>query len=219
MRSAKISKSDRQICKAVLGIKGLVSQGEVVSEILRKTDPHILFVSISQEQVDGLSQFLREPFEMNLSDYEIIYGVRLSKYGEVMTPPPIYTEAVKFSEERGVPIIGLDMNEAEYSDSYQKNVGAFSLIRHSLRKRSMLRKDYKDSDPYSFVDAWGRQMDRVKALKNVDLERARYMASVFEQKVSEIDGEAFMIFDYELWPKFKHSLQNLGYHVDEDQIP
>ena len=45
---------------------------------------------ISPEQVDGMKEFIEDPFEMNLSDYEILYGINLSNYGEVMTPSPVY---------------------------------------------------------------------------------------------------------------------------------
>ncbi|MDS0257237.1 hypothetical protein ApAK_06065 [Thermoplasmatales archaeon AK] len=208
MRYARICRSEAECCDVLLGIKGLVSHGSETEKFLR-----------TAEQVSGLSEFIREPFEMNLSDYEIIYGVRLSKYGEVMTPPPMYIEAVKYADEKGIPVIGLDMNENEFSELYQKNVGVLSLVRHSIRKKRLLGKDYGDNDPYAFVQEWSRQLDKVGALRKVDVERASFMAARFNDEAAGKFSGSALVFDFELWSKFTRSLVPLGYRVTEAGIP
>ena len=87
------------------GIKGLVRDGEILSDDLTKLKPEVVLITLSNEHILGLRDFLQRPYEIELSDYEIIYGVRLSMYGEVMTPPPVYIEALKYSDSTGIPIV------------------------------------------------------------------------------------------------------------------
>jgi hypothetical protein len=184
------------------GIKGLVSQGDRVREFLEASTPSRILVSISPEEVEGLRSFLSDPFEMNLSDYEIIYGVLLSKFGEVMTQPPIYIEAMKYSVKSGVEIIGIDMDEQRFNEIYQNEISSTHLLRHSLRKKKLARNMSAGDDPYEFVEAWAREIGKLKGFARVDDRRAEHMAEVVREEMRKGYEHSVLIIDYELYGRF-----------------
>ncbi|AKA47871.1 hypothetical protein IX51_00860 [uncultured archaeon] len=190
------------------GIKGLVSEGEALRRGLIINRPDVILITISEEHVEGLSEFMKDPFEMILSDYEIIYGVHLSVYGEVMTPPPIYTESVRYAEDNGIEIIGLDMNEGEFSKLYSKKVGTFALVRHSVRKRRLIKKEFKDRTPDEFVKSWEERVNNIRALREVDRIRVEKMEnSLMEHLEGSRWKNAFVVVDFEFFDHFNAFLK------------
>lgn len=194
------------------GVKGLVSHGQDLKSYLDKGHPQILLISISQEEVLGLTDFLKNPFEMNLSDYEVIYGVRLSKYGEVMTPPPIYTEAIAYSTANNAESVGIDMPQHEFDQLYTESMKTRHLIRHSLRKKRILNRDYSDTNEYEFAEAWIKRINSVKGLAAIDRQRATYMASRIEDFSREkFNPSHLIIMDYEFYKPVVNKLREDGW--------
>lgn len=190
------------------GIKGLITEGQELRRNLIINRPDAILISISEEQVDGLSKFMKDPFEMILSDYEIIYGAHLSVYGEVMTPPPIYTESVKYAEDNDIPIVGLDMNEKEFSGLYSEKVGTLSLVRHSIRKRRLVKKEFRDRTPEEFVKSWEERVNNIKALKEIDRIRVETMESEMKKVLLESEwSNVFIVVDYEFYDHFNSFLK------------
>ena len=195
------------------GVKGLVSHGEELKELLGKLSPEVLLITISQGEVEGLESFIREPFEMNLSDYEIIYGVRLTKYGEVMTPPPIYVESVKYLMDKGKTGIGLDMPQDRFDALYSETMKTSHLIRHSIRKKRILNYDFKDTNEYEFSEHWIRRLNAVKGLAKIDDARLDYMAEQISKFVSDsYDANNLMVMDYEFHKPLMERLKALGWN-------
>ena len=61
------------------GVKGLIRDGEDLKETLQRFRPDVVCVSIPEESIDSLEKFMEDPYELSLSDYEIIYGTILSE--------------------------------------------------------------------------------------------------------------------------------------------
>ena len=196
----KLMCRDSRVLNIFSGVKGLVSHGNELRNLLEVARPAIVMVSISPPEVDGLKMFLKSPFEMNLSDYEIIYGVRLAKYGEVMTPPPIYIEAVKYAVDNSREISGIDMEEEKYGETYIKHVKGSHLIRHSIRKKRILNADYHDTTPYEFAEAWNSRVNSIKGLSLVDMERAEDMAGKITDFLhGEYTPDHLIVIDHEFY--------------------
>lgn len=180
------------------GVKGLVSHGDQLKDYLLGRKPNLILISISPEEVHGLSEFIKAPFEMNLSDYEIIYGIRLSKYGEVMTPPPIYTESIIYASEAGVEVVGIDLPQAEFDRIYTESVKPLHLLRHSLRKKRVLNHDFHDKDEYEFAEKWIGRINAVKGLASIDTERVNYMEnSILRYTSGNEQHNTLVIIDHE----------------------
>ena len=191
------------------GIKGLVRDGDDLRNELYQERPGSIYIVLSKEQIDGLSAFIKDPFELSMSDYEISYGLHLSIYGEVMTPPPIYIEAVKYAEENGKELRPLDVPEKEYTDFYTKNVKLFDLLRNSLRKRHVTRMEFGDTSPEDFVMRWNATMNRVSGLRKVEEFRLSYI----ERKIDEYldtdkEHSVFIITELEFYDPLKDFLEH-----------
>lgn len=194
------------------GIKGLIRDGDRLREELNAIMPEKIYISISQEEVEGLRKFLEDPFEINLGDYEILYGVALSRYGEVMTPPPIFIEPLTFSSRENTEIVGLDFSEEEFSGIYTNIVGPSDLIRHSLRKRSIGRKRFPHDNPEDFVLEWDRLMTRNKRMRKLEDARFDKMMSVFMEDFKKSgQKESVLVMEYEKCRACREFLTSNGF--------
>jgi len=181
------------------GIKGLVRDGNELKKELLYEKPDVILITISPEEVNGMKDFIKDPFEISLSDYEIIYGINLSKYGEVMTPPPIYIEATKYSLENNITMIGLDMDENTYQDIYKKYIKTGDLLRHSLRKKKISKIKFENETPEEFVDSWNNIVD-LKNFKILNKERLNYIIQKLKEDVNENEDKKIMcISDYDFY--------------------
>ncbi|ARD84046.1 hypothetical protein FAD_0114 [Ferroplasma acidiphilum] len=190
------------------GVKGLVRDGDELRKELLEKRPDIVFITIAPEQVDGMKEFLEDPFEMNLSDYEILYGINLSRYGEVMTPSPVYIEATRYCKENDIEMIGLDMDEGEYQIIYSKYVKTTDLLRHSMRKKKVSKYKFDAETPEEFVESWNNVVD-LKSFKKVNAERKKYIIERIDSLQKEYsDRNIFCIVDYDYYKDVLNHFEN-----------
>ncbi len=190
------------------GIKGLVRDGNELRKELLYERPDIILITIAPEEVDGMKSFIKDPFEISLSDYEIIYGINLLKYGEVMTPPPIYIEATKYSMENDIPMIGLDMDENTYQTIYRKHIKTGDLLRHSLRKKKISKIKFENETPEDFVDSWNRIAD-LKHYKQLNHERVAYIIKKLKEEINENNNKKIIcISDYDFYKDIVESFND-----------
>lgn len=194
------------------GIKGLMRDGETLSAELNEIKPEKIYLSISPEEVEGLRKFLEDPFEVNLSDYEILYGVALSRYGEVMTPPPIYIEPMNFANRTGAELVGIDFPEEDFSRLYTETVGPRDLVMHSLRKRAMGKKRFPFETPEEFVVEWDRLITKSKKMHRIEEQRIEYMMNAFLEDFRNSDKkESMLIMEYEKCEPCREFLSSNGF--------
>ncbi|MCL4329751.1 MAG: hypothetical protein M1533_01960 [Candidatus Thermoplasmatota archaeon] len=180
------------------GIKGLIRDGDELRNLLLREEPEEILIGISPEELTGLQEFVKEPFEMGLSEYEMMYGVLLSIYGEVMTPPPIYTEAVIYAGERNTAIYALDIEETEFGDIYTNQIGVWDMIRHSVRKRRLMKKEFRADTPEGFVDKWNQYIERIKGFRAIEQARLESMQKNLLSRVrSSGDRKFVVVVEYE----------------------
>ncbi len=170
MKEFSFGGSDKNII-LIGAVRGLVSEGRVIEERLNSISPDVIGLSISPEELRGLQYFLKEPFKVGLSDYDIIYGYKLAKYGEVMVPPPIFVNALQYAENHGIETVSLDSAESDFSDSYVRNIGINSLVKHSLRKAKLRKKDFGDTSPEEFTVMWQTEMEKIKGFRELQMSR------------------------------------------------
>lgn len=193
------------------GVKGLVRDGNDLESQLQHFRPDLILVSVPPESIESLDTFMKDPFEISLSDYEIIYGSVLSEYGEVMAPPPIYIESLKYARRFGVEILGIDMSEQDYSEAYADNVGTLDLVRHSVRKNRLMRHPFQAKTPEEFVDEWSKLINKVRGLGKVDDARFMEMKKRVGNVLAETSHQRIaVVIDYEFYKGFLDSLSLFG---------
>ncbi|MFG1520188.1 MAG: hypothetical protein AAE977_06945 [Thermoplasmataceae archaeon] len=193
------------------GIKGLIRDGDELRNLLIKTEPTTILIGISPEELKGLSEFLKDPFELTLSDYEMIYGVILSSYGEVMTPAPIFTEALLYGEQHNVKMIALDMDEDKFGENFMNEIGTWSMIRHSVRKRRLMKKQFTGETAEEFVQQWNDNIEKIDGFRRIEQKRLDEMKHNFEQSMkSLVDQTAVVVIEYEKYMGMHQYMELLG---------
>lgn len=177
-------------------IKGLVSEGEKVRNAISEIRPQAVGISISKEELEGLRSYQGE--EIELSDQEEAYKAGLLEFGEVQLPPPCYMEAVKVTDELGIPLIPIDMNEELFSERYCELIGGLELMKESFLSHRVARKKFIMDSAEEFVLDYDRKVNGGRGISVLNSEREGHMweslrglAGIHERMLALVELERF----------------------------
>ncbi len=156
-------------------IKGLVSERDLLRTVVEEFEPELLLIGISPEELKGMKEYLKKPFEIHPDDYEVIYALKLEKFGEVGMPVPAYLEAFAISRKNGIEIVPLDIPEEEYSDLYLRKVEFYHIFLANRRKKKIAKKEFQAKNPEDFVLLWDREVNKITPFREIEEEREKYM--------------------------------------------
>lgn len=166
---------DGGVVSLLPAIKGLVSDGSMVKDVIETDDFDCVGLSISKEEITGLRNY--ECFEeQEIGPLEAAYGRLLVNFGEVMLPPPCFQDAVKKGDEMGIPVIPLDMDDETYTDAFCNSVTVMDMFRESIISKRILKKRFDVSDKESFVMDWDRRVNRPKGFRRLERLREEHIA-------------------------------------------
>jgi hypothetical protein len=158
-------------------IRGLVSESNRVFDAAMRMGPEAIAVSISKEELSAMRNVGNE-IDYEMSEIETVYSDLLERFGEVALPPPCFSAALQVSEELGIPILPVDMNEELYSVTYVTLVGTMDLFKESLSIKRLKRKLSRCEDPEEFILEWDALTNRSRGFDRLSSERERHMAGV-----------------------------------------
>jgi hypothetical protein len=199
-------KIEGQFTLEIVGIvKGLKKYGEIVEEEIINGNFKQILVSITEEEVDGLRDFLKHPYEIEMDDIEIIYEYHMRNFGETSIPPEAFIKAIEYADNNNLIIRGIDIPTGQYEDLFVENVSIFDIISLSLKKKRLIRRRWNLSDPESFSNEWDKYVNRRGYLK-MEREREKYMA---EAIVKNLNIDTIVIMDVERLKGVTSLLKNL----------
>jgi hypothetical protein len=197
MEIIKVRKNQKEM-EVALGIKGLVSEGEEVRQALERLKPKLILMGISPEEAEGLQGFVNDPFEIQMSDFELMYGALLLKFGEVETPPPIFTQTVLYARDHDVPVIGIDVDEETFGQHYDEEYTVSQMVGYITKKRKLKRKTFNLETPQAFVMHWKSEIEKTRAMNNMERLREEAIVSGLESEFLKSDeSPVFAIIEYE----------------------
>lgn len=203
-------RSGNKIMIVGFGIKGLVSDGNAVREKLNEFKPEAIFMGISPEEVEGLKNFIDDPFEIDMSDYELIYGTLLSKFGAVEVPPPIFTQTVIYAKENNIPVNGLDVDEETFGTRYEEEYTVSQMVGYITKKRKLKKRNFDMETPEKFVMQWKHEIDKTRAMRNMEKMREEAISENLYRLFEEgSKTRYFTIVEYE----FSHEIRKKSNHV------
>ncbi len=165
---------DREI--TVLGIvKALKSYGDIVENEILNDNYECVLISVTDEEINGLRDFIKAPFEISLDDLEIMYENLMRNFGETSVPPEAYVRAVKLADEKNIPIKGIDIPDGIYEDLYLKFINVSDLIFLSLRKNRLFKRKWGVEDPEETSIEWDRAVTK-GGYRKLENEREKYIA-------------------------------------------
>lgn len=194
--------------------KALKDSGRLVEDVLHDNHFDNVLLSITDEEVDGLREYIRNPVEVEMDDLEIIYEYYMKKFGETSIPPEAYITAIKIADDKKMEVVGIDIPSGIYEEIFVSRVELSDMIRLSLRKRRLLKRKWKYTDPETFSIDWDTYLNRGGYLK-VEKERAKYMAS---QVVGKKKSSTLVVVEAERFNDLEQNLRNIlqGYTLLEN---
>jgi hypothetical protein len=158
-------------------IKGLLSEQDLVMEYLSKISPAAVGLHIGPQELKGLRSVVDGKVRSTyLSSYEKVYALKLSRFGEVQIPPPSLVGALRWSLKNDARVIALDYSDDDYDRVYTETIGGLTLVRQSLRLKSLNRKKVKSTTSEDFCLEWDSWVNRPSAFRKLERKRELHFA-------------------------------------------
>ena len=129
-------------------VKGLVSESKIVENEIESFNPDLVALGMGPEEINGTREWDGEPYDM--SGWDEIYGLSLRKIvGDkgVKLPPPSFSTAIKVSDSKKIDVIGIDMDEESFTDTYTKNISTWQLFKRGRLEKSMSKAGIEGKTP------------------------------------------------------------------------
>ena len=158
-------------------VKGLVSEAAVVEEEIESFEPDLVALSIGPEEIEGTRKWDGEPYDM--SGWDEVYGLSLRKIvGDdgVKLPPPSFSTAIKISDLKKIDVIGIDMDEISFTESYTKNISTWQLFKRGRLEKSMTKSGIEGQTPEEIALNMESSIRGLSGFANLERERVKTMA-------------------------------------------
>ncbi len=186
-------------------VKGLKDYGDLVEEEIKNGNFKQILISITEEEVEGLRDFLKHPYEIEMDDIEIIYEYHMRNFGKTSIPPEAFIRSIEYADRNNLTVKGIDIPSGQYEDLFVENVSIFDIISLSLKKKRLIKRRWNLSDPETFSKEWDRYVNRRGYLK-MEREREKYMADAI---VKNLNLDSIVIIDVERLNGVVTSLKSL----------
>ena len=140
MNPQTVTIGDTQI-RVLSTVKGLVSEAKIVESEIESFKPDLVALSIGPEEIKGTREWDGQPYDM--SGWDEIYGLSLRKVvGDdgVRLPPPSFSKAIEVSDSKNLEVIGIDMDEESFTESYTSNVSTWQLYKRGRLEKKMAKR-------------------------------------------------------------------------------
>jgi len=178
-------------------VRGLKSEADKVKLAIREIKPDLIAMSVSKEEIDGLRDYIREPYEVEMSRYEELYAKNLSRFGDVFLPPPCFLAGLEEADNRRIELVGVDMDDETHTTAYCALVSGSELFRHTTRFNLMKLKSFRADTPADFVRVWDRKVNNLHGFRELEKERERFMAKELIRLAAHPGGMMLAIVDAE----------------------
>lgn len=178
-------------------IKGLVSECDKVREAM-SGGYDVIGLSAGPEDIVGYErrQEILDENGVDLSDLEIVYSHFLMQFGKVEFPTPAYSLLVDMCRERSIGLVPLDMDDEMFSDLYCNTVTTMELLKETKLAKKLYKRKFDMSSPESFVTEWDDQINRIRGLREMSVEREDFIGDSI-RKSAEGRRRMLAVVDYE----------------------
>ena len=192
-------------------VRGLASEGQRAVSLIGKLSPDIIAMSVSREGLEtmmlpsGTEKTEAEPANVE----EKVYIRGLSRFGEVIRPPPCFSMAVHEASRRNIPLKALDMDDEHYTAAYCKYISTFDMMRQGRSTKLFARHSFNSKTPQEFVLEWDRLVNRLSGYRNLERARERWFAKGTSRQAEKF-STILVIVDYERLAGLERNLKALG---------
>jgi len=171
-------------------VKGLVSEAKLVEEEINSFEPNLVALSVGPEEIDGTRKWDGQPYDM--SGWDEIYGLSLRKLvGDdgVRLPPPSFTKAIKISDSKNIEVIGIDMDEESFTESYTSNVSTWQLYRRGRLEKRMVKNGIEGNNPEEMTLNMEKSIREIQGFEKLENDRVQTM---YDNLKSNLDRSKIM---------------------------
>ena len=157
-------------------VKGLVSEAKLVEDEINSFEPNLVALSVGPEEIDGTRKWDGQPYDM--SGWDEIYGLSLRKLvGDdgVRLPPPSFTKAIKISDSKNIEVIGIDMDEESFTESYTSNVSTWQLYRRGRLEKRMVKNGIEGNNPEEMAINMEKSIREIQGFAKLENDRVQTM--------------------------------------------
>jgi len=190
-------------------VRGLKSEADRVKMAIQEVKPDLIAMSVSKKEIEGLRDYIKEPYEVEMSRYEELYAKNLSRFGDVFLPPPCFLAGLEEAENRRLELVGVDMDDETHTAAYCALVSGSELFRHTTRFNLLKLKSFRADTPADFVKVWDRKINNLRGFRELEKERERFMAKELD-RIAGGDGRRILaIIDLERSEGARRRLRSL----------
>ena len=175
MNPQTISIADTQI-RLLSTIKGLVSEAEIVESEIESFKPDLVTLSIGPEEIKGTREWDGQPYDM--SGWDEVYGLSLRKLlgdNSVRLPPPSFSTAIKIADSKNIEVVGIDMDEELFTESYTTNVSFWNTMSRGRLEKSMVKKGIEGNTPEEIAMNMENSIRRISGFAKLEEQRVQTM--------------------------------------------
>ena len=177
MNPQTVTIGDTQI-RFLSTVKGLVSEAEIVEAEIESFKPNLVALSIGPEEIKGTREWDGQPYDMSGGDE--IYGLSLRKVvGEtgVRLPPPSFSKAIEVSDSKNLEVIGIDMDEESFTESYTSNVSTWQLYKRGRLEKKMAKRGIEGDTAQDIVVNMENSIREIAGFAKLEDDRVRAMTN------------------------------------------
>ena len=178
-------------------VRGLKSEADRVKLAIQEVKPDLIAMSISKEEIEGLMDYIKEPYEVEMSRYEELYAKNLSRFGDVFLPPPCFLAGLEEAENNRLELVGVDMDDETHTAAYCALVSGSELFRHTTRFNLLKLKSFRAGTPADFVKIWDKKVNNLRGFRELEKERERFMAKELDRISGGGNRKILAIIDLE----------------------
>ena len=190
MNPQTVTIGDTQI-RVLSTVKGLVSEAEIVEFEIESFKPDLVALSIGPEEIKGTREWDGQPYDM--SGWDEIYGLSLRKVvGDdgVRLPPPSFSKAIEVSDSKNLEVIGIDMDEESFTESYTSNVSTWQLYKRGRLEKTMTKRGIEGTTPQDIVVNMENSIREIAGFAKLEDDRVQAMA---ENIKSNLDKSKILV--------------------------
>ena len=157
-------------------VKGLVSESQIVEDEINSFKPELIALSIGPEEVAGTRDWDGEPYDM--SGWDEVYGLSLRKLlgdNSVRLPPPSFSTAIKIADSNNIEVVGIDMDEESFTDSYTKNISFWNTLSRGRLEKNMVKKGIEGNTPEDIAINMESSIRRISGFAKLEEQRVKTM--------------------------------------------
>ena len=159
-------------------VRGLISQSEKVKSAFEQFKPNIIGISVSKESIQAMAEHITNNDDVPepANQEEDMYIEGLEAFGEVVRPPPCYSEAWKLAKKNEIPIRGLDMDDEHFTAAFCKYVSTLEMVRQGRCEKKWARHAFISQTPEDFVVEWDSVVNWLPGYQALERAREEWIA-------------------------------------------